>query len=116
MHYGLPRRTRCTASVYIFVHVRGRAERSRPAPMQVPGLEPYALPDSITCRMPPITRAHIRWQRSRPRTASPQSGRDCGALVLQMVIADETDAAAIAKWEHYKAGTDHAALALRDAQ
>jgi pyrimidine oxygenase len=33
-----------------------------------------------------------------------------------MVIADETDAAAIAKWEHYKAGTDHAALAWRDAQ
>src|SRR5260370_16164687 len=48
--------------------------------------------------------------------ATGQSGRDCGALVLQMVIADETDAAAIAKWEHYKVGTDHEALAWRDAQ
>jgi pyrimidine oxygenase len=48
--------------------------------------------------------------------ATAASGRDCGALVLQMVIADETDAAAMAKWEHYKAGTDVAALAWRDAQ
>jgi pyrimidine oxygenase len=48
--------------------------------------------------------------------ATAQSGRDCGALILQMVIADETDAAAMAKWEHYKAGTDFEALAWRDAQ
>ena len=33
-----------------------------------------------------------------------------------MIIADETDAAAEAKWEHYKAGTDYEALAWRDAQ
>src|SRR4051812_30630762 len=45
-----------------------------------------------------------------------RTGRDCGALILQMVIADETDAAAMAKWEHYKAGTDVEALAWRDAQ
>src|SRR5207302_10047527 len=48
--------------------------------------------------------------------ATAATGRDCGALILQMVIADETDAAAMAKWEHYKAGTDHEALAWRDAQ
>jgi len=48
--------------------------------------------------------------------ASAETGRDCGALILQMVIADETDAAAMAKWEHYKAGTDYEALAWRDAQ
>ncbi len=30
-----------------------------------------------------------------------QTGRKCGALILRMVIADETDAAAMAKWEHY---------------
>jgi pyrimidine oxygenase len=48
--------------------------------------------------------------------ATQETGRDCGALVLQMIIADETDAAAWAKWEHYKAGTDHVALAYRDAQ
>src|SRR5260370_6661259 len=35
--------------------------------------------------------------------ATADTGRDCGALILQMVIADETDAAALAKWEHYKA-------------
>jgi pyrimidine oxygenase len=33
-----------------------------------------------------------------------------------MVIADETDEAAMAKWEHYKAGTDFEALAWREAQ
>lgn len=44
------------------------------------------------------------------------AGRPCGALVLTMVIADETDAAAMAKWEHYKAGTDLEALAWRNAQ
>jgi pyrimidine oxygenase len=48
--------------------------------------------------------------------ASKRTGRDVGALVLIMVIADETDAAAMAKWEHYKAGTDLAAIAWRDAQ
>jgi pyrimidine oxygenase len=48
--------------------------------------------------------------------AAEQAGRDVGALVLMMVIADETDAAAMAKWEHYKAGVDHEALAWRDAQ
>ena len=48
--------------------------------------------------------------------ANQAAGKDCGALVLTMVIADETDAAAMAKWEHYKAGTDHEAIAWRDAQ
>ncbi len=33
-----------------------------------------------------------------------------------MIIADETDAAAEAKWEHYKDGTDLEALAWRDGQ
>ncbi|MBN8875602.1 MAG: pyrimidine utilization protein A [Rhodospirillales bacterium] len=45
-----------------------------------------------------------------------RTGRDVRALVLVMVIADETDAAAQAKWEHYKRGTDHAALAWRSGQ
>jgi pyrimidine oxygenase len=48
--------------------------------------------------------------------ANAKTGRDCGALLLQMVIADETDAAAMAKWEHYKAGIDLEAIAYRDAQ
>jgi pyrimidine oxygenase len=41
--------------------------------------------------------------------ATQESGRHCGALILVMIIADETDEAAMAKWEHYKAGTDHEA-------
>ncbi len=49
-------------------------------------------------------------------TATQETGRKCGALVLQMIIADETDEAALAKWEHYKAGADVEALAYRDAQ
>ena len=48
--------------------------------------------------------------------ANAKTGRDCGALLLQMIIADETDAAAMAKWEHYKAGIDLEAIAYRDAQ
>jgi len=53
---------------------------------------------------------------ARLLNATGESSRDCGALVLQLIIADETDDAAIAKWEHYKAGADHEALAYRDAQ
>jgi pyrimidine oxygenase len=48
--------------------------------------------------------------------ASEAAGRDVGALILIMVIADETDAAAWAKWEHYKAGIDYEAFAWREAQ
>ncbi len=33
-----------------------------------------------------------------------------------MIIADETDEAAMAKWEHYVAGTDHEAVAWSRAQ
>jgi pyrimidine oxygenase len=39
-----------------------------------------------------------------------RTGRQVGAYLLVMIIADETDAAAMAKWEHYKAGTDMEAL------
>ena len=38
------------------------------------------------------------------KQAAEQTGRDVGSYVLFMVIADETDDAARAKWEHYKAG------------
>ena len=48
--------------------------------------------------------------------AAEKTGRDVGALILIMIISDETDEAALAKWSHYKAGTDHEALAWRDAQ
>jgi pyrimidine oxygenase len=39
-----------------------------------------------------------------------KTGREVGAYALFMVIADETDAAAQAKWESYKAGKDLNAL------
>ena len=44
------------------------------------------------------------------------AGRDCGALVLSLVIAEETADAAFAKWERYKAGADLEALARRASQ
>ena len=43
--------------------------------------------------------------------ANKVTGRDCGALILTMVIADETDAAAMTKWDAYNAGADQDALA-----
>lgn len=48
--------------------------------------------------------------------ATRANGRDVGALVMQMIIADETDAAAEAKWRHYCDGVDMEALAFRNAQ
>ena len=42
---------------------------------------------------------------------SQRAGRGVAAYLLLMIIADETDAAAIAKWEHYKTGVDVEALA-----
>jgi pyrimidine oxygenase len=49
-------------------------------------------------------------------SANKEFGGKCGALMSPTVIADETDAAAMAKWEHYKAGTDVEAIAGRGAQ
>ena len=42
--------------------------------------------------------------------ANAKTGRDVRAYALFMVIADETDAAARAKWDHYKAGADAEAI------
>ena len=60
--------------------------------------------------------ANIANSVARLVEATATAGRPCGALVLTMIIADETDAAAFAKWEHYKAGTDFEAMAYRDGQ
>jgi pyrimidine oxygenase len=43
--------------------------------------------------------------------ATRKTGREVTAYALFMIIADETDEAARAKWEHYKAGTDQQAVA-----
>jgi pyrimidine oxygenase len=42
--------------------------------------------------------------------AAAATGRDIGSYVLMMVIADETDAAAMAKWKMYNDGADMSAL------
>jgi pyrimidine oxygenase len=62
------------------------------------------------------TPAMVTQSVARLVKATQEIGRKCGALVLIMIIADETDDAAMAKWEHYKTGVDLEALAYRDAQ
>ena len=39
--------------------------------------------------------------------AAARTGRDVGNYVLVMIIADETDEAAVAKWKRYNEGIDH---------
>ncbi len=53
---------------------------------------------------------------ARLEEAKARTGRDVSSYVLFMVIADETDAAAQAKWEHYKAGADEEAIAWLGVQ
>ena len=52
----------------------------------------------------------------RVSAAVRKTGREVGALLLLMIIAAETDEAAFAKWEHYKAGTDIVALQWQATQ
>jgi pyrimidine oxygenase len=47
---------------------------------------------------------------SKMMEAAARTGRDVGNYVLLMVIADETDEAAMAKWRHYNDGADAGAL------
>ncbi|WP_121118597.1 pyrimidine utilization protein A [Croceibacterium ferulae] len=48
--------------------------------------------------------------------ATEKTGRDVGAYILCMVISDETDEGAMAKWESYRAGADVDALAWMSDQ
>lgn len=48
---------------------------------------------------------------ARLKMATDRTGRDVSSFVLFMVIADETEEAARAKWESYKAGADEEAIA-----
>ena len=48
--------------------------------------------------------------------AAKETGRDIGAYVLFMVIVDETDEKAMAKWKHYNAGADAGALSWMAGQ
>lgn len=47
---------------------------------------------------------------------SAAKGRPVGSFVLVLVIPAETDAAAMAKWDHYVDGVDHEAMDWRDRQ
>ena len=47
----------------------------------------------------------------RLKAAREKTGRDVGAYILFMIIADETDEAAMAKWQLYRDGADMDALA-----
>jgi pyrimidine oxygenase len=53
---------------------------------------------------------------ARLKACTTELGSSTKALALTLIIADETDEAAMAKWEHYKAGTDLDALAWSRAQ
>jgi pyrimidine oxygenase len=53
---------------------------------------------------------------TRMKKAADEVGRDVGSFVLFMIIADETDEAARARWEHYKAGADEDALSWLTTQ
>ena len=53
---------------------------------------------------------------ARLKACTTAAGTDTKALALTLIIADETDEAAMAKWEHYKAGTDLDALNWSRAQ
>jgi pyrimidine oxygenase len=52
----------------------------------------------------------------RLATEAQRKGRDVGAFIILMVIADETDAAAMAKWRHYNANADRVAIGNLSAQ
>jgi pyrimidine oxygenase len=47
----------------------------------------------------------------RLAAATAKTGRDVRTFVLMMIIADETDEAAQAKWQLYRDGVDHEAIA-----
>ncbi|MBS0518825.1 MAG: pyrimidine utilization protein A [Proteobacteria bacterium] len=55
-------------------------------------------------------------QVARLKACTDAAGTRTKALALTMIIADETDEAAMAKWEHYKAGVDLDAIGWRSDQ
>ncbi len=54
--------------------------------------------------------AHAATNEAMARAAA-EAGRDVGNYILLMVIADETDEAAMARWKHLNEGADLAAMA-----
>jgi pyrimidine oxygenase len=60
-------------------------------------------------------RAHAALNEMAAQAAA-KAGRDVGNYILMMVIADETDEAAITKWKRYNEGTDFDALSWLTGQ
>jgi pyrimidine oxygenase len=52
----------------------------------------------------------------RLAAAKAKTGRDVGSYILFMIIADETDEAAMAKWQLYRDGADQGALSWLTSQ
>ena len=61
----------------------------------------------------PETSAHVA---GRLMAIARETGREVGAFILLMIIADETDELAMAKWNRYKAGVDLEALEWQKTQ
>ena len=100
---------------------RCRSRRSRSSPPASPTAacaSPPSRPTTISAAGGGINDAAVDSPRMSSACARrpPHRAAPCGALALTMIIADETDEAAMAKWEHYMAGTDLEALAWRDGQ
>jgi pyrimidine oxygenase len=57
------------------------------------------------------TPAAFAFNNERLAAATAETGRDVSMFVLVMIIAAETDAEAMAKWQHYNAGVDVDAIA-----
>ena len=82
----------------------GRLRRPEPARHGVrrrPTATTTSSAARASTRRPRMRRPTRPWSRPPPKT-----GRDVGNYVLMMVIADETDEAAMAKWQHYNEGAD----------
>ena len=62
------------------------------------------------------TDSQVAAHTERLADANAAAGAQCDAMLLMMIIADETDEAAMAKWNQYVEGTDLEALAWRDSQ
>lgn len=50
------------------------------------------------------------------KSRAAETGNECKALVLTMVVAAETDAEAEARWEYYRQGVDTEAMGFRETQ
>ena len=75
------------------------------------------LGDYCFCSAPGLNQPeNVAAQSTRLAAQAALTGRDVGALMLLMIIADATDELAMAKYDLYKSGTDLEALAWQRTQ